>query len=714
MREGPRRCRLLAVAALAGRLCFAQEGETAAGGPVPPISEATGIAPPVVVEADRLPEPDGVRPEAVLGVEELRRQPASTLGAAVADTLGVNNASFGPGVGLPVIRGLSGSRVKVTVGGIGTHDASSVSPDHAVTAEPILAEQIRIVRGPSTIRYGSGALGGVVEVEDGRIPARRPERPLTGAVEVRYGTNAQGRTVAAKLDAGANFLALHADAFYRAQNDISIPGYAIDEQAIFQQFGLTAEDNTFGYVANTDLRAGGGSVGASLLGDDSMVGVSASCLQNNYGIPGGAHAHVHPGEPAGPDFARIDLERSRYDLRARTATRWPWLEAVELEAGFVDYRHDELDAGVAVTTFRNRVAEARLELAHTLGEAAAGRIGLHALERDFSALGEEAFVPESRIDSRAVYLIEGLRLGKLRLEGAMRQEEQRIVTQPQPTIFGTLQSFPPTTFTPFSWSGSIGWEFDRRSSVTFTYAQAQRAPDVQELYSLGPHLATRTFDIGDPALGLESMTGVDFGVRAGFGPLDLQLDVFDYAAADYIYQENTGAFYDTESQLFLFACVRLEDCLPVVQYTQQDATLRGYEAQLAWGFDSTPLGPAQLALFTDYVRGRLADGTDIPRMPPRRAGLEATAYLGRWTARVRYTHGFAQDHPGQFETPTAAYDLLNAYLDLRLERGAGREIVLFLNATNLLDEEIRNSTSYLRSFSPEPGRGFEFGVRARF
>ncbi len=688
------------------------------------LADEVVTAPEVRVSGPRDSEDPSGRAETTLGRAELRRRDVGTLGTAVGESPGVHNSSFGPGVGLPVIRGLTGPRVRVNVGGIGTHDASSLSPDHAAAAEPVLASQIRVVRGPSTVRYGSNAIGGVVEVEDGRIPKARPQRGTEKSLEARYNTNGSGRTGAVRVDGAAGPFVLHVDGFARARENISIPGKPIDEAAVMRQFGLRPIDNPVGFVPNTDLKAHGGTVGASAVGSSGFAGFSVGSMENQYGIPSGAHVHAHgsgmlPGMPThgGGDNVRIDMQQTRVDGHAMLLLPTRFLEAVEVRSGWVNYRHDELDSGRPVTTFRNRALESRVELQHRWTQTLSGAVGLHRTTRQFSALGEEAFVPVSDIAANALYVTQQYELGRLRIEGSARQERQRIETQPQNTVFGTVETYPVTTFRPASWAIGATWQHDARNALYANWSHSQRAPEVQELYSFGPHLATRVFALGTPTLQKESIVGPDAGVRAGRGRYDVAFNVYDYRAGNYIFQENTGFFYNTDEREFQARCLRLDLCLPVQRYTQREVRLSGYEAQLNVALPKVRGAGLRLQLFTDFVRARYADGTgDVPRIPPRRAGAELSAQVGeRWGGRVRYTHAFAQDKAGVNETPTAAYDLLNLYVDYRVRRDAeGRELTLFLNATNLLDQEIRNATSFLRSFAPEPGRAFEIGVRASF
>ncbi len=669
--------------------------------------------PEVKVEVKREGSADSnARPETRLQGEELRQKKGSTLGATLQDELGVANASFGPSVGLPVIRGFTGPRVRILLDGLGSHDASSVSPDHAITLEPLLAEEVRVMRGPATIRYGGAAIGGAVEVIDGRIPERIPKNGVSGAAEVRINSNANERAQAFKLDTGRGLVALHVDGFRRSRNDTVIPGCAIDEAAIVRQFGLFNASNTCGYVANTDARSHGINVGASLLDDRSMLGFAVGELRNNYGIPPGAHSHSHvPGAPPGADAVRIDMKQQRQDVKGAFRFDGP-IERFELRAAHVDYEHAEIDNNVVQTTFRNQVWEGRAELSHRLGKNLSGTLGGQLIKRDFSALGAEAFVPESAIRSHAGYLTQRLNLDPFSFELGARSEHQRMRPEPQRTVFGTSVVLPDTEHTSRSYSAIASLQFAARSSATLTLSRAQRNPDVQELYALGPHLATRTFDVGNNRLNTETVEGADLGFSVDRGRYAGKVNVFDYRIRDYIYQRNAGLFYDPDVGQIRVRCVRLDECLPVQRYEQDDARFKGFEAQLVMRLD-VPFGLLEIKPFMDYLRARLDDGSDVPRLPPRRYGLEL-AFIGEtWTASIRHTRADAQTRPGVNETETAGYDQLNAFFEYRWE-ARPFEMVVFLQGRNLLDNKIRNSVSFLRNYAPEAGRAIEVGLRASF
>ncbi|MBL4567980.1 MAG: TonB-dependent receptor plug domain-containing protein, partial [Porticoccus sp.] len=249
----------------------------------------------------------------------LHKKAAATIGETLQHEPGVTNSGFGPGVGKPVIRGQGGNRVKVMQDSLGTLDASSASGDHAITTEALVAERIEILRGPATLRYGNGAIGGVVNVIDNRIPDKLPEE-IQGAIEYRYNsTNDQNSTVVlvegALTDTPLGSWAWHIDGLYRDSNNIEIEGLA---QRPEQGENSTDHKTTKGFIANTDTQANTVTGGLSWIGDEGFIGVSVSTMENLYGIPPGGHAHDEE-----PEIIRIDMEQTRVDLKAEWADILP-------------------------------------------------------------------------------------------------------------------------------------------------------------------------------------------------------------------------------------------------------------------------------------------------------------------------------------------------------------------------------------------------------
>lgn len=665
----------------------------------------------------------------VLRNEALRVEAAGTLGDTLDAQLGVHNASFGPGVGLPVVRGLSGSRLRIQQDGLGSWDASSISPDHATTVESISAREVEIIRGPAAVRYGGNAIGGVVEVRDGRIATEPLEAPTEVVLEQRLEVvNESGlRTTSASVDQQIGDVVLHAGIVDRSQDDISIPGLALDELGLFQWLGSVTEQNSLDFTANTDLRGRAATAGVSWVTDRGNLGVAYGRTEYEYGIPAGAHTepasgaredgHIHRGDEVsgtGPDI-RVDMVADRFDLKSELLAPNDRLTAVRLRLGYVSYTHSEFEADLVASTFDNEVLEARLELDHAPIGPAEGTLGLQGTVRDFAADGFERYIPGASIRSVAAFITERVGWRAVDFEFGSRFEWQEVEQlDPYETDAGLTVIRSPMQHTAGTLSAAARWSPREDLSIDIALARAQRAPDVQELLSLGTHLATRTYDIGDPQLSFETFDSAEVGFELTRSRWSLMARGYYNAVSDYIFQRNSGIVFDLSERLFRINCVRLEECVPVMRYEQQDASIRGMEGELR--ADLLELGALTVEgrLFGDLVTGTLDDNSTVPRLPPPRIGAGLAVMRDALIGDLRLTHAFALDDTGTNEPPVDAYWLLDASLHYTLNPSAATSLDLFVRGRNLLDSEIRNATSLLRLYTPEPGRGVELGVRLEY
>ncbi|WMJ09872.1 TonB-dependent receptor [Nitrosomonas sp. sh817] len=689
---------------------------------------------------DEPPKPNS----STLKGRSLRLQQGDTLGQTLHQELGVSNASFGPGVGIPVIRGLTGSRVRILQNGVGSHDATSLSPDHAVAIDSLLADAIQIFRGPEVIRYGGNAIGGVVDVSDNRIPDRKVKQPVSGSAESRYDTNGHGTHSAFRLNTGKDRFAFNLGGFFRQRDDVRIPGKAIDEALIEQQFGLTDIPNAAGRIPNTDSRGIGGYTGVSWFGNNFMAGMSVSHTDNRYGVPKGSH-HLDPNHLDGLEnilprirdlsgfedifgpkalfpSIRLNMQQTRYDFKTEWYEPVRGIESVSFRYGLVDYRHTELEGGSPFTRFKNDVGEGRLEARHNALPNLTGTVGAHWIDRNFSALGVETFVPPTKQQSVGFYTTQDYTWNNWIVRGGVRLEHARINPDAQQLkLRGS--ALPPVPlpgsldFLAFSASTALQWNLRQDTALTFTLNRGKRPPDIQELLALGPHLSTRSFEIGNVQLKNETVNMADLALDWKSDRVSSRINGYYNRTDDYIYLRNTGLVYEVDNETIRQRCVSDAECVSVFAYDQRNAEFAGFEARVDGTLYQLPGGNnVLLTVFSDYVRGRFTGGDrdDVPRMPPLRYGAELGLGNPIWNAALRYTRAEAQRYPGRNETATDSYHLLTASADYQLKAGKWGDLWLFAKGHNLLNEEIRNSVSFLRNFAPEPGRSFIFGVRATF
>lgn len=606
-------------------------------------------------------------PAKVLAGHELRSKLGSSLGETLSNELGVSASAFGAGASRPIIRGLEGNRVKVLENGMAVSDLSGLSNDHAVTGEPATARQIEILRGPAALLYGSGAIGGLINVVNERIPTEHHDKP-SGVVETRYSTVDHGRAVSFSSDASVGKAALHVDGSGREAKDYHVPG---------------APDGDT--LANSALRQHTLAAGASYIGERGYLGASVSSLKKKYGIPGG-------------EGAQIDLDQTRYDIDSLLEAPLPGFETLRFKLGYNDYGHVELnDAGAAETVFSNRALETRLEMKHKPVAGWSGSLGVQTEHARFSGLsadsGESATVPVTVSDTHAAFLVEERDFGKARVNAGVRIESvERVPEGARRRNFDLL-----------SYSAGAIFPVKPGYNAGLTASFAQRAPTADELYSGGPHESTQTFDIGNPDFKKETSRNLELSFRKTTGLVRWQANLFQNRVRDFIYGEVSATLVDDEGNP--------GDELRERTFRQANATIRGAEAEISYNQHNEGMSAR---LFGDMSRGTLDDAGSLPLQPAKRLGAEIGYKQGALRGGLSLLRALKQDRLAAFEsTPTPAYTQLDANLSY-VQRFRNVDLTWFIIGKNLLDEDIRISTSVLKDVASLAGRNITVGVRAAF
>ncbi|MDB5747522.1 MAG: TonB-dependent receptor [Massilia sp.] len=636
----------------------------------------TGPIATVVVTATPFNASEGdqiLTPAKVLAGDELRSKLGSSLGETLSNELGVSASAFGAGASRPIIRGLEGNRVKVLENGMAVSDLSGLSNDHAVSGEAATARQIEILRGPAALLYGSGAIGGLVNVVNERIPTEHHEHS-TGVAEARYNSVDHGRSVSFSGDTSAGKVALHLDGSGRDAGDYHIPGAPTGDT-----------------LPNSALRQHTLGAGASYIGERGHVGASVSSLKKQYGIPGG-------------EGAQIDLDQTRYDIDSQLGAPLPGFEQLRFKVGYSDYGHVELNAeGGPETVFSNRALETRLEMKHKPVAGWSGSFGVQTEHARFSGLsaesGEAATVPTTVSSTHAAFLVEERDFGVARVNAGVRVESVKREPEganPPPRRSFDLLSYSAGAILPLAPGYTVG----------LTASVAQRAPAADELYSGGPHESTMTFDIGNPNFRKETSRNIELSFRKTTGLVRWQANLFQNRVRDFIYGEVSDTLLDDEGNPH----GELSELRERI-FRQADATIRGVEAEISYNQHREGLS---LRAFGDMSRGWLDDAGSLPLQPAKRLGAEAGYKRGALRGGVSLLHALKQERLAAFEsTPTPAYTQLDANLSYT-QRFQHTDMTWFVIARNLLDEEIRVSTSVLKDIAPLPGRNITVGVRAAF
>lgn len=706
------------VAGSASACAFAQDNN--------PLHEEQRIDEIIVTMPFNQSRAETMLPISVLSGEELREKVTNTLGDTLRNEIGVNNASFGTGVGQAIIRGQTGNRVSVLQNSIALTDAANVSPDHTNGVEPLLADKLEIIRGPSTLLYGSGAIGGVVNVIDNRIPEQLPE-VTNFQLEQNYNSvNDENKTIF-RLDSSLGDFGIHLDYFTRENDNVDIDGFAIDEAAVERLEELTAAfigddheeeheeeelENTLGFIGNSNGEAEGGTAGFSFVGDQGFFGFSFNTLETDYGLPPGTHSHAHghgDEHEEEVEFVRLTLDQDRYDFKGEYRFQESWIESIRATVGFTDYVHREVeffeDGGAEVgTTYSNEGLESRFILTRTPTGYWSGVYGLQIGNTDFSAVGEEAFIAPSDISNVGLFGVERYNRDRFTAELAMRFESAEVDPGGRCAYDDDVMSF----------SASGLYDVNASSNLMIAATHSERAPSVEELFSntsldtcgryadderLVVHAATGLIEIGNANLDSEKSNNLEVGYRINSGPITGEISAYYNSIDDYIFLDITGE--EAEET-------------PIAAYLQQDATFSGFEAELTFTVARTQRFSSELSIFGDMVDADLDAGGNVPRIPAGKFGSEIRFFGDSWSTHLHVTRVNDQEDTGRLEQATDGYTLVSIYADYHVAIGGGSEFKLFARGDNLLDEPIRNHASFLKNFAPESGRGVTLGVRYEY
>lgn len=658
-------------------------------------------------------------PITVLSGDELRKRQAATLGDSLESEIGVHTSFHGGAASTPIIRGLSGPRVLIAQNGLDVGDVSRVGPDHAVASEVSTAQQVEILRGPATLFFGSGAIGGVVNVIDQRVPSDSETR---GDWLLQHDSVNQQKLASFNVNSGGRNIALHLDGFLRDADEYEVP--------------VNPETGSRGKIANSGEESNGFTFGSSYLADDGYVGFSAGRLNREYGIPG----HSHSEDEAEEVYA--DLRQNRYQLISEWHFDHQLLRALNTRAAYTDYTHAEIEAGMVGTTFSNETAELRIDLLHQDLRNWRGGINLHYKESDIAAEGAEAFAPPTQSRTAALAVMEERHYGDVLLQLGARLERVDITAHdmalPHLDAHAHDEDEPDhheeeasahvvegnQEFTPVSFSIGAVWDFKHGYNLGVALSRSQRAPSAAELMSFGPHIGSGTYEIGalfalndvdgelvadlnPAALRLETANNIDLTFRKHEGDLGIILNVFYNEVDNYYYQQATGFFAEGDQEHEHDGDIHAEE-MPIYLFTSADVTLQGFEAQVMWQVNAQ----LKAAAFSDYVRAELADGEYLPRQSPRRFGVTLDYQWRDFTANFDATRYDRQDKVVPGEIVTAGYSMLDASITYHARWL--NNLVVYIKGENLADTDARVHTSFLKDLAPKPGRNISLGIRGSF
>lgn len=655
---------------------------------------------------------DLVRGSTVLDEAELQRELRATLGDTLAQQPGIASSGFVPGAGRPVIRGLDGPRVRLLQNGIGVWDESESSPDHhAVAADPALARRVEVLRGAGTLRYSNSAVGGVVNVIDGRVPDLRPP-DAEGALRLSYGSNADLRGVSSRLLFGAGNFAFHAAGGLQRSHDLEVRGAPLSAYAQAEAEDddplLLARD----VVPNSAVRSGEGGFGLSRIFENGHFGLSWRRMDSRFGVPlphehheeddhgmGDMHRDGDDDDHEEEEDAQVELDtvQDRFDLAgAWRGVPGPFAR-VDFHGVYGDFVQDELENGQVGTTFTRRGAELRVELQQRRAETPAGALdgvlGVHARSERRGTRGEEAFTPSHDSQFWALFAAEEFSLGRVNLEGGLRLE--RSALRPAKGAQFARRNFS-------TWSASLGASWTPRPDLLLglSLSRSGRPPSAGELYAEGEHIAAASYEIGDANLKAEEVWNAELTARRRQGRITGSLNLFVTRFDSFIFLSDANCPQ------------RMSVDLPVRCFQQTDADFQGGELELALSLP-LPEGALRFELGGDYVRGEQRGGIALPRIPPLRLRLGAALQTRRFDWHLDWFRVASQSRVAAGERPTGAYHVLGGEITFR-PVASNPGLSFFLQARNLTNRAGRSHVSLHKERVPIAGRDIRAGLRLQF
>lgn len=691
-----------------GALCAAKAQTAPSPSSQTPQAPVATLA-PVIVTANPLGATDLIAPSAQYSGAELLLRAQSTLGETLDGTPGISSTYFGPNASRPIIRGLDGDRIRILNNGGALVDASGLSYDHAVIAEPLSTERIEVLRGPGALQYGGNAVGGVVNVIDNRIP-RAPlfdaKGGVAGKLDAGLSSGNSEQSGGVLLETGTDRFALHADVANRTADDMNVP---VDLACTKSRSPASAKK-----ICNSVNQTHGGAVGGSMFFDHGYVGTSVSGYRSNYGT-------------VAEDNVTIGMKANRYAIEGELRNLDGAVQGLKWQLGRNEYEHTEYEGSSVGTVFKNSGNDLRLEARHAKWGGLDGVVGVQADSSQFSADGDEAFAPYSTTRQTALFAYEELATRWGKWSAGARVDSVRVESLGNPL----LARFSPDSrsFSPASYALGALWKVADNWQLSSNLAYTQRAPKDYELYANGPHLATNAFEVGDANLSKEQSTNLDVGMNWKRGAHRFGLSAFVNQFNNYLSQEATGINRDTEGNGGNGVSVTdsgdgtsvesggTAKILPEYAYTAVQARFSGLEASGSVRLLDR-VHTIDLELRGDMVRAiNTITGQPLPRIAPVRVGATLIWGQGPWTARLGASHSAAQNEVPAGQLSTGAYTLWNAAMTYRTKVAANRAL-WFVKLDNLTDALAYSVSSVLTQTAPGkaplPGRTLKVGLQVNF
>ena len=671
-----------------------------------------------------------------------------SLGETVDELLGVHAADFGAAVGQPVVRGMSGSRVRVLENGVVVRDVAALGPDHINDVNLLNTQQIEVVKGPSSLLYANGGAGGVINVVDNSIATTDfTKRTISVGAETQSVNNGEAKNFSYENNvSGFNVTFAASDSLYE---NYELPGGALypeehhDEDHSDSEGDEEHDEASLKFLENSDVENTYTKFGVSRTGDWGYVGFSYSDNEGVMGVPFHVEAHgehdddhaesedehdEHEGERI---FSQIDS--NKFDIKGSFNTNGYSL-VNKVDFSFRDSSYSHLEGHAEEEGHDEDHSESE-EDGHgheepTLFETDATEFGLifdvgsddvtrkvvvNIAEQDSSIIGEEAFMqPVSTEETTMGYFVArdfgsyrldyGFRYDDISRSGSVAHHDEDHAEDEE----GELEYYNQNLNT-LSYALNFDQDFSENLSVNLGLSSFERAPDVVELFMNGPHLATGRFEMGNPNLDTETSNNVDITFNYQKDNMYATFAYYQNSVSNYIYlkdEEHDEDHHDSEGE-------EEHGGLMHAEFVQEDASLEGYEFEVG-STHQLANGTLDLSFGRDVVEGTLDAGGFIPRMAPSRNFYSASYSESDYTFSAVLKDVADHDNVAEEnETMTEGYKMLNLKLVKDYQIGkADLRVAAFAN--NALDQVARNSTSFVKDAVPLPGRNVGLSIRLTY
>ena len=690
----------------------------------------------------------------VINGDEIVDDATTSLGDAIDGLLGISIADYGSAVGQPIIRGMSGPRVKVLKNGMVNRDVSGLGADHLNDVDLNDIQQIEIVKGPSSLLYANGTIGGIINVVDDCIAAMNFEIP---EVKIGYETQSVNDGSSEFVNLKRNINGFNVNFGYKNTEfgNYDIPNGAIlheEEHEEDHEEGHEEHEENLGYVNNSDFAVEATKFGISKVGDWGYVGLSVDSLKSVYGIPfhgdehGDEHADEHGddhddehGDEHGDEeeheeeriFSTTDSEsftiKGSYNINGNFVkkvdytyrdTDYVLTEAHAEEEGHEEHEGEEEHEEHAPTNFLNNATEygAIFDMSN---DVMTQKFSFNYVDENTSIFGEEAFMNPANNevltlgyfvgrDFEPFHLDFGMRLDQVDRSGTVTDEDH-----------GDIDSYNIDENTN-SFAVSIGRDLTDNLDINLGFSSVERMPSVIELFMNGPHLATGRFEVGDPTLSSETSNNIDISFNFDNG------EYFGYASFYINDVDNYITLMDEDDDHEMHGDEHHEDedehhededehhededdhghgSLMHANYIQEDAEFDGYEIEFGRTIDLNK-GQLQLSFGRDVVNAKFSDGHNVPRINPSRNVYSLSYKQEDVVFKLDLKDVAKQNDFGEGETATNGYQMLDTRLTKTFYLNGTSNLKVTLFGKNLLDEVARNHSSFVKNEVPLPGRNY--------